>query len=92
MTIPPVVSRRLEDKFVERASTVLLRGILGARSRFASSLRCSMGLPLGLQAREQPKSCASQTFAFRRRAGDIYITLMRIRRHPSRIHMRCSAH
>jgi hypothetical protein len=28
MTIPPVVSRRLEDKFVERASTVLLRGIL----------------------------------------------------------------
>ena len=28
MTIPPVVSRRLEDKFVEPASTVLLRGIL----------------------------------------------------------------
>jgi hypothetical protein len=28
MTIPPVVSRRLEDRFVERASKVLLRGVL----------------------------------------------------------------
>jgi hypothetical protein len=28
MTVRPVVSHRLEEKFVERASTVLLRGIL----------------------------------------------------------------
>ena len=28
MTIPPVVSRRLDETFVERASTVLLRRIL----------------------------------------------------------------
>ena len=28
MTVPPVVFGRLEDKFVERTSTVLLRGIL----------------------------------------------------------------
>jgi hypothetical protein len=53
MTIRPVASRRLDEKFVERASTVLLRGFSGARSRFASSLRCSMGLPLGSQARER---------------------------------------
>jgi hypothetical protein len=56
MTIRPVASRRLDEKFVERASTVLLRGFSGARSRFASSLRCSMGLPLGLQARDRPPS------------------------------------
>jgi hypothetical protein len=56
MTIRPVASRRLDEKFVERASTVLLRGFSGARSRFASSLRCSMGLPLGSQARERPPS------------------------------------
>jgi len=65
MTILTTLTHLVDKRFVERANTVLMLGVLWGALAVSSSVRCPMTLPIGSKPGDQRRPfCARRALRF----------------------------